>query len=335
MTENKNELAKQPQTLEDYLYGKKFQKSLAQICSNTIKPERFCKLALVAFSKTPKLYQCTQASVVKSLMDAAELGLDPSGNLGKAYLVPYGQECQLIVGYRGLIELALRNEKVKSIKAVAVYENDQFEINELAEPPIIHKPLVKGDRGQFILAYAYARFQDGTLQHDWMSKQEIDAIRNRSKAAKSGPWVTDYMEMAKKTVIRRLCKVLPMEVDVLSIDCRDFDSVIDQQGSPVEEPKLGTEALTERLKQRKKVENEQSSDQGEADTMAEAVPDPAPPSDNEGPIIPPEDVDHEVSDYPNKVLPEERYYCKNCQVSFPQPKCPKCFAVKVLDRWGK
>lgn len=192
---------------------KKYGVSFGKLLPAHMGVGRFQRIALRAIGKNPGIMSCSKESVLSSLLLAAELGLEPSGALGSAYLVPFGQTCTLITGYRGLIDLARRSGKIKKIEAHLVYENDQFEYQLGSNPNIKHLPNLK-DRGAIIAAYAIATLEDGESQFDIMNKEEIDAIRKRSKASGSGPWVTDYGEMAKKTVARRLCKYLPMSIEL-------------------------------------------------------------------------------------------------------------------------
>lgn len=197
------------------------RESMAMVLPRHLTPERMIKVALVAASRTPALLQCDPKSVVQSVMSAAQLGLDCSGTLGSAYLVPYGRTCQLIVGYRGLIDLARRSGQISSIEAHCVRANDAYEVEYGLNPVLRHKPCLSGDPGEVVLVYAIARLVDGTIQTEVMTRAEVDAIRERSKAGRSGPWVTDYAEMARKTVVRRLCKYLPLSVelqDALALD---------------------------------------------------------------------------------------------------------------------
>lgn len=196
------------------------RESIAEVASSALKPDRLLKMALVAASKTPKLYKCTQISVIRALMDAAELGLDVSGQLGSAYLIPFENkraetiEAVFMIGYRGLIDLARRSGEVSKIEAVAVYANDQFEVEYGLNPDIRHRrPKLGEARGALVGVYAVATLKDGAQQFDVMDKAEIEIIRNLSKAGNSGPWKDFYGEMARKTVVRRLVKYLPISVE--------------------------------------------------------------------------------------------------------------------------
>jgi recombination protein RecT len=127
----------------------------------------------------------------------------------------------LIIGYRGLIDLARRSGQISRIEAHPAYEKDRFKIQFGLNPILEHEPDLSGDPGPMILVYAVAELRDGTKQVEVMTKKQVDGIRARSKAGKSGPWVTDYDEMAKKTVVRRLCKYLPLSVELVTAFERD------------------------------------------------------------------------------------------------------------------
>ena len=206
-------VAKQPKTLKEYIEVKRPE--IAAMLPSHINVERFLKSALLAVARDPKLQQCSPLSLFTAVVNAAELGLDFTPSKGAAYIVKFGDKATFMPGYRGFIDLAKRTGDVKKIEAVIVRENDRFEIQYGLNPDIDHKPPKKGERGQLIGVYAVATFKDGEKQFDYMTREEIDAIRKRSKASGSGPWVTDYEEMARKTVVRRLFKYLPSSSDLL------------------------------------------------------------------------------------------------------------------------
>lgn len=213
-TANKEKL----KTFGDLLNARK--DSFAQVLPKHIKVDRLIRAALLAMSRSPLLLQCTQNSLIQSMMVAAQLGLETDGVLGSAYLVPFRNnksgeyEAQLIPGYRGLIDLARRSGQIKRIEARVVKEKDKFEFHYGLEPILKHVPCFPADGGNIIAAYAIAELTDGSTQVEVMSRAEIDGIRGRSKAKDSGPWVSDYGEMARKTVVRRLIKYLPLSVEL-------------------------------------------------------------------------------------------------------------------------
>jgi recombination protein RecT len=130
--------------------------------------------------------------------------------LGQFYLVPFGNVATPIIGYRGLLELARRSGQISSIRAVVVYEKDTFKLTEGIEQTIHHERYLGGDAGKPVYVYAVARLKDNSVQVEVMSRAQVEAIRARSRSGTNGPWVTDWEEMAKKTVFRRLAKWLPL-----------------------------------------------------------------------------------------------------------------------------
>jgi recombination protein RecT len=215
------------------------KQAVASRLPSHIDPDRFIRIAVTAAAKNPKILDCSRDSILMSIYQACELGLEPGGALGEGYLVPYGNTCQFIPGYRGLISLARRSGQIISIEAHAVYEVDEFVVEFGLEPKLIHKPTLKTERGEVTAFYAIARIVGGGIQHDYMTKADVDAIRKRSRAASSGPWVTDYNEMGKKTVIRRLFKSLPVSVEL----CRALEL---QAGAEKGEFEPSLEVLQER-----------------------------------------------------------------------------------------
>ena len=190
--------------------------SIAAVMPKHLTPERMLKVALSATARSPQLLACTPASLLLCVMQAAELGLEAGGLLGEAYLVAYKDTATLIPGYRGLVKLARQSGQLSSLEAYVVRKQDTFDIEFGLEPRLVHKPFMQGEPNSddIVAVYAIARFKDGTRQCDVMTRGEVDAIRKRSAAANSGPWVTDFAEMAKKSVVRRLCKYLPLSPEL-------------------------------------------------------------------------------------------------------------------------
>lgn len=186
---------------------------------SVITPERFTRIALSALNNTPALQQCSPMSFIASLLNSAQLGLEPNTPLGQAYLIPYknkGQmECQFQIGYKGLIDLAYRNGQMQTIQAQAVYENDLFEYEYGLEPKLVHKPAYS-DRGEITYFYGLFKTVNGGFGFSVMSKADMDNYaRTYSKAFASdySPWKTSYEEMAKKTVIKQALKYAPIKTD--------------------------------------------------------------------------------------------------------------------------
>lgn len=198
-----------------------FRAEIEKAAPKHVDARRLQRVALTAITKNPALLKCDRASFATAVLQAAELGLEPSGALGHAYLIPYGAECQLIVSFKGMVALARRSGEILSIEARAVYERDTFSLSYGLTSNLEHTPYLDGDSGPLRFVYAVAKLKDGGVQFDVMSRSQVDAIRARSRAGKSGPWVTDYDEMAKKTVVRRLFKMLPVSVELAEVFEKD------------------------------------------------------------------------------------------------------------------
>lgn len=214
-----------PKTFRDQLNSPAYKEQLMQALPKGLTVERMTRVVLTAMNKTPKLLDCTRESLWESVLNCASLGLFPDA-LGRAYLVPYKGKCQLIIGYKGLIDLAYRSDRIASIQLVVVRKGDIFSREPLKNPPITHKIMeAEGDAFRVlthVYSVVYLKGCD-VPSIDVMSKREVDEIRARSQSGGAGPWVTDYEEMAKKTVFRRHAKVLPMSAELVQAMQVDAD----------------------------------------------------------------------------------------------------------------
>lgn len=214
--------------------------------------ERMLRVARTAIQQTPDLMSCDRGSLIGALVEASQLGLEV-GMLGQAYLVPYGKRAQLIIGYRGMLALARRSGDIVSIDAHVVHENDKFEASYGTDGRLHHEQCLTGDPGKVICAYAYARLKDGGYAYDVLPLSELERIRRSSAAASSGPWKSWPEEMMRKSAVKRLCKYLPLSVELAEILLRDgrheagLAPEIDIEATVAEEPKTKIEQITERL----------------------------------------------------------------------------------------
>lgn len=205
------DLTKRVQTVRDLVEKNRAQ--LAAALPSHLPVDRMVRVFFTALSTTPKLYDCSPRSLLGALIQSAQLGLEP-GVLGHAYLVPFKDEVQFIPGYRGLLDLVRRSGAVSTVMAQVVHSKDHFKFAFGLNPVLEHTPSDEQDRGSITHVYAVIRLKDGASLFDVMTKSEVDSHRDRySRAAKNGPWVTNYDEMAKKTVLRRVCKLAPVSVE--------------------------------------------------------------------------------------------------------------------------
>ena len=212
-----NEITTQkPQGLKELINSEQMRDQFARALPKHLTADRFARVAITALTRTPKLAECTPASLMKCLLDLSAMGLEPDGR--RAHLIPYGTEATLIIDYKGLVELIRRSGDVVSIRSETVCEKDEF---SWSNGEVSHSVNWREDRGAMQAVYAEAVMKSGEKQSAVMTKAEVEAIRNRSRAGKSGPWVTDFAEMAKKTVVRRLSKMLPLSSEIMSHVERD------------------------------------------------------------------------------------------------------------------
>ena len=187
---------------------------------SVITPERFTRIVMSALSTNPKLAETTPQSFLGAMMTAAQLGVEPNTPLGQAYLIPYfngkarAMECQFQLGYKGMIDLAYRSGEVSTIQSQVVYQNDEFDYSFGLEPTLRHVP-AKANRGEATHVYAVWRTKDGSgYGFEVMSMDDVREHAKRfSKTFGSGPWQTNFEEMAKKTVLKKALKYAPMKSD--------------------------------------------------------------------------------------------------------------------------
>jgi len=212
--------------LRSLVESESFKLQVAKALPKHLTPDRFIRISCTALMRTPKLMDCEQISFFNALLSLSQLGLEPDGR--RAHLIPFNNtkrgvtECQLIVDYKGLVELAMRSGNVANIHADVVCDNDEFvyDRGQITR----HAINFKKERGKVYAAYATVRFKDGTEKTEVMSKEEVELIKGRSKAGSFGPWQTDWNEMAKKTVFRRLSKWITLSPEYHDILEKDFDS---------------------------------------------------------------------------------------------------------------
>ncbi|EHJ49562.1 RecT protein [Solidesulfovibrio carbinoliphilus subsp. oakridgensis] len=186
------------------------------------RAERFARVALTTIRNNDKLAQCRVESLLGALMTSASLNLeiDPRG---LAYLIPYGREAQLQIGYKGIKELAYRAGGIKAIYAEVVYkpevEAGMFTIEIGLSRSLTHKldPLRPELRnGDLVLAYAVAEMEDGRRHFAYCLRDEVEKRRKTSKMNTASPdstWGKWAEEMWRKTAVKKLCKDLPQSTE--------------------------------------------------------------------------------------------------------------------------
>jgi len=190
-----------------------YEDQISQALPKHVTPERMMRVVTNSICRTPALLNCDKTSLIGCILESAALGLVPDGVRGEAYIIPYGNTATLIVGYQGLMQLARRSGEIANLYSEVVRDGDHFEAEFGLEAKLVHKVDWQGERGDVYAVYAVAKLRDGTSQFVVMTRDDVEAIRKRSRAGNNGPWRTDWNEMAKKTAIRRLCKQLPCSTE--------------------------------------------------------------------------------------------------------------------------
>lgn len=200
-------------------YIDKMAPAIKMALPSVITPERFTRMVLTAMSSTPELCNCTPESFLAAMMQAAQLGVEPNTPLGQAYILPYRNkgtmEAQFQLGYKGMIDLAYRSEEVTIIQAHVVHENDKFEYAYGLEPVLVHVPAAK-NRGEATHVYAVYKTKSGGSGFEVMSMEDArmhGQRYSRSFGSNYSPWQSNFEEMAKKTVLKKVLKYAPLKSD--------------------------------------------------------------------------------------------------------------------------
>ena len=218
----------------------KYEKTVADLLGTKygISPQEFMVKVLNAVKKTPELLKCSPQSLFGSILYFAEIGLPFNTPEGFGYILPYKNkgmtEATPIIGYKGLIEMAYRNTKVKSIRIQSVYEKDQFEYEYGTTEYIKHKPCQEGDRGKLKAVYAIAQVEGISPLFVVVHKPELDKIQKLSKSGGSeySPYNngTDVFNiMQSKVAIKLLFKTLPKTDNDALIKVLEMDNKFDYE----------------------------------------------------------------------------------------------------------
>lgn len=244
---------------------------IARALPKHMNADRMARIALTLLRQVPKLAECTPESFLGALMTCSQLGMEP-GPTQEAYIIPRwnkdadngegrpkgAMEASFQLGYQGMVKLFWQHPLAAFIDAQVVHENDGFDYELGLDPKLVHKP-AKSDRGKAVAYYAVARLTNGGHAFRVMFPAEIE--EHRQKGSTNSPaWRGSYSEMAKKTCIRAMFKLLPKSTEIaqalamdetvrtdVSLDAIDAPAYVD---APEQRPALAaadTEAERDRL----------------------------------------------------------------------------------------
>lgn len=209
----------------------RYKNTIIQKMPRGVNSERLFNIARGAILGNPKILECEPAGVLLAVNQILQLGLEPNGPTGQAYIIPrwnsraHRHEATILISFKGMIDLALRSDSCLDIEAQVVYENDKFSFVRTQDgPKLTHEPSFDDDPGVMKLVYAIAWRQSSpnaaVVPHiEILPAREVLGIKSRFMATDRngkpvGPWVTDEAEMWRKTAVRRLAKYLQLTPDI-------------------------------------------------------------------------------------------------------------------------
>ena len=215
----------QPKTINEFIerQSPEFAKALV---GSGLTAQKFARVAITTIRSNEKLMNCSAISLIAALMRAAQAGILPDGR--RASLIPYKGEATYMLGYIGMIEIAMRDTEIRKIATAVVYEKDEFEYELGLNEKLRHVPCLKADKGEKLFVYAIAFKQDGSSFFEVLDKAAVHRARGSSYGWKqypdSSPWTTHEDSMWRKTAVRAIFKYLPnVDVaDALQGDDMDF-----------------------------------------------------------------------------------------------------------------
>lgn len=249
MTQMNTAVAKQPSAkavavsnFKNLLENNYYQQQLKNVMKENAGTFAASLMELV--TSDDKLLQCDPKLLMAESMKAASLKLPLNKQLGYAYLVPYGGTPTMIIGYKGLYQLAIRSGLYKNINADVVYEGEYQGYDKISGELHLDGEktsnkvvgyfafleLTNGFRKMMYMSLedmcSYARKYSATLKNCKMSNAQLADMAQ--KQAETGPgnsvgWYGNFNDMATKTVLRRLLS----KYGYLSIEMQNAMSVDD------------------------------------------------------------------------------------------------------------
>jgi recombination protein RecT len=256
------------------IYDEEFRVSVPDSSFNL---QRTYEVAAAEVQKNKRLQECSIESILESVKQACYLGLEPSSVTGEAYLVPYGNRCTLVIGYKGQLELMYRGGHVTSVWAYPIYESDlpNVDIQLGTNPQVKHSPRLGASRGELVAVYACAEIPNSDqVKFDFMTREECDRIRSKSAGAhsKSHPWNTDYEAMCLKSVIKKMSKTISKKQNVHA-ERLSYASVAAEDTGEGQTITLGTTDF-QTLTNQEEQENDKAKESSEAGSGQSNKPSP-------------------------------------------------------------
>lgn len=225
---------------------KLLEPEIAKVIPEHITVDRFMRVVATAIAMNPDVRDADRRSLFTAAVKAATDGLVPDGREG-AFVV-YGKQVVWMPMVAGIIKKVRNSGELQSITSNVVHVADFFDywIDDTGEH-IMHRPKLDGERGDISCAYAVAKTLKGGVYTEVMSRGQVDQVRKASKAPNGPAWRDWYGEMARKAVVRRLAKRLPMSTDLEQVILRDDDHFELERAKRAEAANSGTGGLRKAL----------------------------------------------------------------------------------------
>ena len=184
--------------------------------------QALAEIARPAKDLTLPLLKCEPETVLRSILLACELGLRPGSVFGEVYLIPYGKECTLQIGYKGLVRLVVESGALSEVFTEVVYAAEiasgRFRLS-YSPAAVTHDPLLSGEKGEVAGAWAWGRLDGSSVSApEWMDAATLRQIRAQAESKGASPaWKAWETEMQRKAVLKRYLKRIPVPVDALNV----------------------------------------------------------------------------------------------------------------------
>ena len=229
-----NELTINPKTIVSEL--QKMRGQIEAALPKHMTPDRMARIALTALRVTPQLFHCTPESFFGSIIAASQLGLEPGVN-GQCYLIPYGNTCTLVPGWKGLMDLVSRSGRASAWTG-AVRPGDKFEFQLGSNPKLVHEP-GDDDLGEFTHVYAVGWVRDAQwpIIEVWSRAKVMKHLRKYNKvgdrhyALQGG----DNLEMyGRKVALLQVIKYLPSSIELRDAAALDVSAAEGKQALTID-----------------------------------------------------------------------------------------------------
>lgn len=214
-------ITKSGTSIAQLLDDERFQARIARSLPEHLSTERLLASVFGELRRTPKLAHCNKASFFNAVLQASQAGLEIGGPLGHGYLIPFKKEVVFVPGYRGLLFLARQSGEILDVRTGVVCEGDHFVYRDGLSLKLEHTPFAAPTTAKFERAWAVVTTKTGGQYVAVLWKAEVDKIRAGSAGRNAGAWTDFYLEMAKKTALRRALKVAPMSARLARVVADD------------------------------------------------------------------------------------------------------------------